>query len=267
MMETFHIWRKRWILTTCLVILALSGTGVAVLKMPRTYQAASTVVLLASRNFSKATAGGNPYLSFTSSLSTTAGVVESEVMDPQTAMNLKAQGYPESYQVVSQSTVSNSELLPAPFLLVTVTGDNKALVEHTLYGVTHQISVTLHGLQARVSHNNQISLFTASFDPRAALSVTSTARPLVLVLAVMLLLGLAVPLVVDAWSVRRESASRRAKGTRPPLRTDQGSPVAQSREEGSYDQNGTAARQSHSAISEDRRELYYSARRQGEQRG
>lgn len=253
MMEAFHIWQKRWILTTFLVLLALTGTGIGVLKMPRTYQAASTVVLLASRNSSKSTGGGNPYLSFSDSLSTTAGVVESEIMDPQTATNLKAQGYPCSYQVASQSTVSNTTLLPAPFLLVTVTGHSKTLVEHTLYGVTNQISVVLRGLQLGVSHNNRISLFTASFDPQATLSITSTARPLVIVFAMLVLLALGVPLVVDAWSVRRGAASRSANRTYPSVSTDEPSPVPQSREEGPYLRNG-AARQSASAISEHRRE-------------
>lgn len=203
-MEAFQSWRRRWVLTTCLLLLALLGTGFAVFKVPRTYQADSTVVLLASHDASKSTGGGNPYLSFSDSLSTTASVISSELMDSQTALSLKARGFPNSYEVVSQSTLSNSSLLPAPFLLVTVTGSNKVSVERTLHGVTSQISVALGRLQSGISPNNRISLIIASFAPQANLNIASTARPLVVVLAMLLIVAFGVPLTVDARSARKK---------------------------------------------------------------
>jgi hypothetical protein len=234
-MEALHIWRKRWVLTSCMLLLALVGTGVAALKAPRTYQSNATVVLLASHNSSKATGGGNPYLSFTDSLSTTASVISSEVMDPQTAATLKSDDCPEGYQVVSQSTLSNSTSLPAPFLLITVTGNNKYLVERTLHGVAGEIGTVLNNLQSGVSRNNRILLVTASIAPAATLSVTSTARPLAVVLGLLIILALGIPLAVDAWSTRRNmrrtaghaSASAEPSGRRPASdpwegRTDEG---------------------------------------------
>jgi hypothetical protein len=203
LVEPFHIWRRHWVLTSFLLVLVFVGTGAAVLKVPRTYQAESTVVLLASRNSSKVAGDGNPYLSFSDALSTTASVISTEIMDPQTAANLKAQGFSESYQVVSQSTLSNISLLPAPFLLVTVTGHSRLSVEHTLHGVTDEIATLMNGLQAGLSRDNRILLITASFDPRATLSVTSTARPLVGVLGLLLIVALGLPLVVDAAGARR----------------------------------------------------------------
>lgn len=210
-MDAFRTWRRRWVLTSFMLLLALVGTTAAVLKAPRVYQATATVVLLTSHNASKATGGGNPYLSFTDSLSTTASVITSEVTDPQSASNLKMRGYAESYQVVSQSALSNITQLPAPFLLITVTGNNGWLVEHTLHGVANQISIALNGLQSGVSRNNRISLITSSFSPKAGLSLTSTARPLVIILGLLLVSALAIPLLVDARSARgrlRRSASR-----------------------------------------------------------
>lgn len=209
-MGAFDIWRRQWILTAFLLILAFIGTGAAVAKMPRTYQAESTVVLLASRNSSKVAGDGNPYLSFNDALSTTATVISTEIMDPGTSADLKAQGFSESYQVVSQSTLSNSSLLPAPFLLVTVTGHSRVSVEHTLQGVTSEITTLLSGLQGGLSRGNRISLLTAAFDPQATLSVASTARPLVAALGILLVLAFGLPLVVDAAAVRR----RRRRGSR-----------------------------------------------------
>lgn len=214
-MGAFHIWRRRWILTSFLLVLALAGSGVAFLKAPRTYQAMSTVVLLASRNSAKATGGGNPYLSFSDALSTTASIISAEITDSRIASNLKAQGFPEGYQVVSESTLSNSSLLPAPFLLVTVTGSNSVLVERTLYGVTREIGELLNGLQNGISHNNRIMLLIASFVPRATLSITSTARPLVAAIGLLVVLALCVPLVVDAQGARRRMARWAGSGGHP----------------------------------------------------
>jgi hypothetical protein len=213
-MGAYQIWRRRWALTIFLLLLALVGTGVAALRAPRTYQAQSMVVLLASHNSSKAM-GGNPYLSFSDSLSTTASVISSELMDPQTASTLRAQGFPEGYQVVSQATLSQTTLLPAPFVQVTVTGSNRALVEHTLVGVTREIGYLLTKLQVGVSAGSKISSFVASFAQQPSLSITSTARPLVVVLGILIILALGIPLVVDAWAARRRS-SRDSDGVRTP---------------------------------------------------
>lgn len=202
-MQAFQIWQRRWVLTGFLLVLALIGAGAAASKEPRTYQAGSTIVLLASHNSAKATAGGNPYLSFSDSLSTTASVISTEIMSPPSVAMLKTLGFTESYQVVSQSTLSNSSLLPAPFLLVTVTGSNGALVEHTLHGVTSDINMLLNKLQTGISHNNKIVSVTASLDPKATLSVISTARPLIGILGLLIVLALGIPLLIDARSARR----------------------------------------------------------------
>lgn len=207
-MQPFRIWQRHLVLTSLLLLLALACTATAALRLPRTYEAGATVVLLASRNSSKALGDGNPYLSFSSSLSTTASVLDAEITDSQIALSLKERGLPDKYQVTSQSTLSQSTTLPTPFLIVSVTGSNKIQVEHTLHGVTGEIGSLLDGLQATVARNNRISLMTASFDPEATLSVTATARPLIAIFGVLIILALAVPALVDASVARNRASSR-----------------------------------------------------------
>src|ERR1700753_3287119 len=99
LMQSLRILRRRWILTTALLLVTLVATSAAALLYPRTYEAGGTTVLLASKDFSKS-AGGNPYLVFDSSLTETADVVRREVADPRTALGLAARGDTASYQVI-----------------------------------------------------------------------------------------------------------------------------------------------------------------------
>src|SRR6266567_3596071 len=96
--QAVRIWRARWILTSVLLILAMAGAAEAAAKMPRYYQSASSVVLLASRAASVQN-GGNPFLSFSPSLTLTADAVSRELMAPGTARQLAAQGFTASYTV------------------------------------------------------------------------------------------------------------------------------------------------------------------------
>jgi hypothetical protein len=195
-METFRILRRRWILALLMLFIVLGGTATAGLKLPRTYISNSTVVLLASRAASKAN-GGNPYLSFSSSLPLTADVVRRELMDPRTVQALAQQGDSATYLVAAATDTSG------PVLLVTVTGPQKAVVEKTLYGATAEIRVKLYALQAAVTAPNVITIITLSVDPHPSLSISKLARPLVVLLGLGLIFAFAVPLIVDAQSVRR----------------------------------------------------------------
>jgi hypothetical protein len=195
-MQSLRILRRRWILTTLLLLLTLAGTAGAFKKLPHTYISTSTVVLLASKNASKAN-GGNPYLSFSSSLPLTADVLRRELLDPRTALDLAGRGYTAGYLVTDAPDTTG------PVLLVTVTGHDKAAVEHTLYGVTAEIGTKLLALQASITPTNQIRVATLSVTPEAKLSISKLARPLVVLLGFGLLLTFAVPLIVDAQISRR----------------------------------------------------------------
>jgi hypothetical protein len=215
--DIFRIWRKRWLSTTALILMALAATGYALHKIPRTYQAQSTVVLLASRNYSKVNGEGNPYLSFNVTLSDAADALSNEVMSPQTALDLASRGLAVSYSVTSESTSSqtlpSSSTLPGPFILVTVTGHNAFSVEATLTAVTKEINTKLDQMQSHISAANKISVNTLSFTPHAELSFSQTARSLVLIVIPLAVLALALPLIADSMIAhrRRKRAERIAR--------------------------------------------------------
>lgn len=199
-MGAFRVWKKHWLLTAFVLILALTSAGYLARKSPRTYQAQSTVVLLASLNSSKVNGGGNPYLNFSDSLATTANVLAAEMMNSQTSLTLKQQGFSKTYSVVSQSIQTQQ---PSPLLTVTVSGTDGPAVEDTLHGATNEIGILLTGLQRRLSHNNRITAMTVSFTPQATLDISSTARRLIAILGLVLVLALSIPLAVDAMATRR----------------------------------------------------------------
>jgi hypothetical protein len=206
LMEVFRIWRQRWRLTASVLLIALAGSGIAIVKVPRTYQAACTVVLVPSQRASNALGDGNPYLSFTASLSTTAAAVAVELTAPATERSLAARGFSERYTAVAESTISQTvasgSVLPGPFIAVTVSGSSEELVERTLQGVTSTIGSTVSAMQSGISRSRRISVSTLSVTTRPAVSVSAAARSLVLTVGLLLVLALGAPLIVDA-QVRR----------------------------------------------------------------
>lgn len=202
LVEMVHIWRRRWILTTLVLLVALVGCSGAALKLPRTYQAMCTALLVPSHNAANALGEGNPYLSFTDSISTTADVMATQLMAPATEQGLVVRGYTEPYTVVPESTtsqtVASGSALPGPFVLVTVTGDNQKSVERTLYGITEAIRTTMSAMQANISRKNRIAVSILALTPKATLNVSMTARSLVLIIGLVIVSALSIPLIVDA---------------------------------------------------------------------
>jgi capsular polysaccharide biosynthesis protein len=198
LMESLRTLRRRWILTSVLLLLTLAGTAAAVVMLPWTYQSQAMTVLLASRSASKMS-GGNPYLAFDQSLTYTADLIRREVMDPRTALALAARGYTGNYLVTAATDTSG------PVLLVTVTGSNKYTVENTLHGVTDELNTKLLALQAGsgVTPYNRITSLVVSMSPKATVSMSKKARPLVVVLALGMVLTFSIPQAVDARAARR----------------------------------------------------------------
>jgi hypothetical protein len=201
--KAVDIWRARWILTSVLCILAMAGAAGAVAKMPRYYQSASAVVLLAPGPSTPN--GGNPFLSFSPSLTLTADAVSRELMAPVTVSQLAAQGFTASYTVVPPTYTTSTT---GSVLLVTVTGT--ARVESTLRAVTAQISTQLAHLQSGVPVRTWVHADTLSLTPHAKLSISQTARPLVVVGALLLVVCLGTPIVVDGLITRRRLRDRSA---------------------------------------------------------
>ena len=214
--QAVRIWRARWILTSVLLILAMVGAAAAVAKTPRYYQSASAVVLLASRVASMQN-GGNPFLSFSPSLTLTADAVSRALMAPGTVRQLAAAGFTASYTVAlpPYATATTGSVL-----LVTVTGADAAAVQRTLQAVTAQIGPQLAQLQLGVPARGQVRADTLSFTPQATLSISQTARPLVVVGALLLVICLGTPIVVDGLATRRQLRDRSALRDYPALSRD-----------------------------------------------
>ena len=214
--QAVRIWRARWIFTSVLVILAVVGATEAAAKMPRYYQSASSVVLLASHAASKQN-GGNPFLSFGPSLTLTADAVSRELTAPATVSRLAARGFTASYTVAVPPVTT---FTTGSVLLVTVAGTEAAGVQHTLQAVTAQISTQLAQMQRGVPGPSRVRADTLSFAPQATLSVSQTARPLVIVGALLLVICLGTPIVVDGLITRRRLRDRPMLPDSPTLPPD-----------------------------------------------
>jgi capsular polysaccharide biosynthesis protein len=200
--------RRRWILTCFMFILTLAGAAFAYVALPWAYQSQSSIVFLSSKLSSKAY-GNNPYLAFNSSLNQTADVIRYQTMDAKTVAALASRGYTSTYQI--QDALDTA----GPVLLVTVTGSNKAQVEHTLHGVTRQIDANLNALQNGIAPTNQIQDMVVTFMPNAVRVSSKKSRPLTIIVGAGLALTVAIPVLVDAVLLRRRDAQGIAQIRRP----------------------------------------------------
>jgi hypothetical protein len=224
-MDFWSILRRRWILAGSLLLLTLVATGYGLVKLPTSYQSLSSVVLLAPKNTAKVY-GGNPYLAFSATLNETADVVRYETNDSRTVALLVSQGYTASYLVTDATDTAG------PVLIVTVTGKNKAMVEHTLSGVTTEISTKLEALQADITPGNKIHSLLITFNQPTPLT-SKKARPLSVVAGGGLALTIGVTLIVDAMAVRRRRTDkvpplRDRDEAMPPKRRDEAMPPKRS---------------------------------------
>jgi hypothetical protein len=211
-LDLLRIWRRRWILTTLAVLVALGGCGLAATALPRAYQADSTIVLVPSTEAAKALGAGNPYLSFTNSISTAADIMAAELTTPATERDLAAAGFTESYTAVAETTLTQAtasgSVLPGPFVVITVAGRDPESVQRTLSAVTAQAGKTMLAMQPGLSRKSRIAVSVLSRASHATLSVSATARSLVLIVGLLLIAALTVPVLVDAQATRRRGASR-----------------------------------------------------------
>jgi hypothetical protein len=203
-MNLLRCLRKYWILTVSLLLLTLVATGLALVKLPTTYQSASQVLLLAARAQSKAF-GGNPYFAFSPALNMTGDAVRYQVMDLGTSNSLAAHGYSATYLVADAPDTAG------PVLDITVTGHNPALVQHTLYGVTHKVTTTLGTIQTGIAQDNKITSKVITFTPAAVPEHGKKARPLIAIFGLGIVLTISIPVLVDSVRNRRAAAPKTAK--------------------------------------------------------
>ena len=124
-----------------------------------------------------------------------------ELTAPQTERELAAEGFADQYSAVSESTTgqttASGSVLPGPFIVLTVTGKSKDSVEGTLNGVTAAVRNEVDTIQTRLPRNAWISVSTLSYSPQATMNVSASVRPLVLIGALLIVLALSIPLVVN----------------------------------------------------------------------
>jgi hypothetical protein len=197
--EVTQIWSRRRLLTATFTGLALVSLVAAVSGLPRTYQGQGSVLLLASPAASRPN-GGNPYLSFTPSLSLAADAVSRELMAPLVVQQLAARGFAAAYTVGLPAYTTPTT---GSVLVVTVTGSDKAAVESTLQAVLGEVRMALAGLQGQVRPQQRIRLATLSVSPEPTLAVSQTARPIVVLGIGGLLVAFGLPVVIDGWLSRR----------------------------------------------------------------
>jgi hypothetical protein len=208
MIALFRTLRKRWLLTTLLLLLTIAGAA-ALASRSGPYQAESQVTLLPSR-VESAPAGHNPYLALNTSLTLTADLVRREVLDPRTALALASRGYSTPYQIVDDPATAG------PVLDITVTGPSQAAVRSTLLGVTAEVPVKLAQMQASVKPVNQITSLAVSVDRVPHLLLTKKLRLPVVAFALGLIFTAAIPQTVEAAAIaRRARKAARPVGERP----------------------------------------------------
>jgi hypothetical protein len=199
------------ILTSFFVLVAIVITGAAALYLPAHYSAESDVALLPSESSSKPF-GSNPYLSFSGALPMTAQILSYQMMDPGNVKKLKAAGYDQSFSVSIAATIANG-----PILTIEVTGGNKPAVEATLMAVTRDVSVELQTLQHGISPSSRITVLPISADVTPQLSLSKTARPLAMVLALGLILAFAIPRLVRTARGEHDAPRHRMSDETMPL--------------------------------------------------
>jgi hypothetical protein len=208
------LWRRK-LLTLTLLLLTLLGTVGAGLLLPWTYQESATVTLLNSQRSSATLGGGNPYLSFDSAMVAMANVLALKLTDGQNLLALQQKGDTASFQaqVLSQNP-ENEE----PFIQVSASGHDAAVVERTLQGAVASLNIQLSGLQAGMPAAQRASLEIITQDPGPTRSGSAKLKPLVGFLGVGLVLTFLIPQAVEGVARRR----KRPAVTAPP--SDQPAP-------------------------------------------
>jgi len=191
--------RRRWILTSFLLLLTVAAALAAWVKIPGPYQAESMIVLYPSQQASKLN-GDNPLMSFGGSLNVAGDIVLREVSAPSYAAQLAAHGYTSSF------TIADDPNTTGPILDVTVTGSNQSQVEQTLNGVTAAVKNQLAAIQQGYKPANRITSQVVSTQPTPKLLLSKKARTIVIVLGLGLVLTFAIPQVVDAEIAKRRGA-------------------------------------------------------------
>jgi uncharacterized protein involved in exopolysaccharide biosynthesis len=125
--ELFRMCRRRWLVAISALAVVLIATVGAYVGTPNKYQSSVQMTMLNSEAVTNSLGDlGNPYLSFSQALSADVDLLTRLLTSTASAQALAAQGVTESYT----AAFANNAL--GPFMLLTVTGPNRAHVSQAI---------------------------------------------------------------------------------------------------------------------------------------
>lgn len=125
--ELFRMCRRRWLVVISALAVVLIATVGAYVGTPNKYQSSVQMTMLNSEAVTNSLGDlGNPYLSFSQALSADVDLLTRLLTSTASAQALAAQGVTESYT----AAFANNAL--GPFMLLTVTGPNRAHISQSI---------------------------------------------------------------------------------------------------------------------------------------
>jgi hypothetical protein len=235
LITALRVLRRRWLLTSTLLLMSLAAVGAVTFKLPWTYQAQSTVVLLPSRSLS-AVNGYNPYMSFGQSITNTAYLLSVAVTSPPYQQKFTAAGDTGTYTVLPAPNTDG------PVLVTTVLAKSRAVAEQTLVAVTQALDSSLRQTQAAqgVPKKNLITLQVESMTTKPTRLVSKKAKTESIVVALALFITIGVPLLVDAQSRRRAQEQRQSLNDEH-WRIDERAPLREQRQPNAHQRRQLSA--------------------------
>lgn len=223
LLGTLQALRRRWVLALILLAATAAGVGVAYVVLPWTYAAKANVLFLPSARMAKES-GGNPYLTFSTSLNVSAEMLGRSMMDERTVADFKQLGYTGIYDV-TLATNSNG-----PVLDVSVTASDKRTTQSTMDMLIKEIPQRLVSLQASggstppVDSRIHTNVISRTIEPE--LDATSKIRNLVIIGAVGLVLTVGLPVFLEGLTQRKGRRRPDSSSRRTPVPATPGTLVA-----------------------------------------
>jgi capsular polysaccharide biosynthesis protein len=215
LVSTARIVRRRWYAAVVGVVCTLIGTAV-VLTMAPTYEATSVLVLLAPNTPSAATttpgaapAPVNPYQAFDSSITITADLMSTQVMQPRVVDELVRRGASPDYTVATDPDTGG----PTVTITAEAATGQQAVATTRLVSAEFRRQLTERQAQAGAPRSSLITASPVVTPTSADRLVSGRIRALVAVLGVGMVLSIGLALVAEAVALGLE---RRRTRRAPP---------------------------------------------------
>lgn len=217
--STARVVRRRWYAALIGLVCTLAGCAV-VLSMAPTYEASSVLVLLAPNTPPAAapTPGAatpgpvNPYQAFDSSITVTADLMSTQVMQPKVVDALVRRGASPDYTVATDPDTGG----PTVTITAKASTPDQALVTARLVSDEFRRQLTVRQSDAGAPANSLITASAVVTPTTADRLVSSRIRALVAVIAVGMALSICLALGAEAVALGLERRRERAASLGPP---------------------------------------------------